>query len=584
MWGYLRFRYRRFVRRLRRDVRLVGTWGANYLNRHIWGKWHQAHLVRRFLILWWLLVAVAVIGLWQELGTLGAISQIAVPVSGGIYSEAAVGTVSTLNPLLPQTTTESDIDSLIYSGLTRYNSRGQIVPDLATWTISPDGDTYTFHLRHGVKWQDGVPFTSADVAFTMTAIQNPDSRSPLESSWQGVQVTTDGNYTVIFTLPQPLSSFIDSTTVGIVPRHLLEDIDPSDLYTASFNEHPVGTGPFQIQTFAPQASEVQLVASPSYYFGRPKIDEFDFKLYGSSEAALTAYEQHQVTSPGRILPQTASQAASQVGLSFYNCTLPEEATLFFNNVDPVLKDSTLRGVLSRSLDRDAVLNAAEGGQGIAVDQPLLPGQLGYTNQYALSQMSRAQAELALTADGWLPSGSNRIRSKDGRQLSFTIQTLAGSEMELAADNIKRQWAPLGVQIRVNATDETDLQQTYMRPRNFQMLLYDINLGSDPDVYAFWHSSQSQDPGVNMSQYSDPSADKALESGRVTNVASVRTEKYHEFLQAWDADAPAAVLYQVGYTYATSSTVSGILAKHLIVPSNRFYDVQRWTVRDRYIDL
>ncbi|HUD11043.1 MAG TPA: ABC transporter substrate-binding protein, partial [Candidatus Saccharimonadia bacterium] len=277
-------------------MRILRLWSVNYWNRHIWGKWHQVRLVRRFLLLWWLVVAVALVGVWQQIGSLTSLIKYAVAESGGTYSEAAVGTVTTLNPLLPESETASDIDSLIFSGLTRYNSRGQIVPDLATWTISPDGLSYTFHIRHGVKWQDGVPFTAGDVAFTLTAIQNPDSRSPLESSWQDVKVTTDGQYTVIFTLPQPLSSFLDSTTVGIVPEHLLANVDPSQLALASFNQHPVGTGPFELKTFAPSAGEIELTANPDYYLGRPKLDEFDFKFYNSTQATLTAYAQNQVTS------------------------------------------------------------------------------------------------------------------------------------------------------------------------------------------------------------------------------------------------------------------------------------------------
>jgi peptide/nickel transport system substrate-binding protein len=580
MWSYLRFRYRRNLRRYRREVRILRTWSVNYWNRHIWGKWHQAHLVRRFLIFWWIIVAVAAIGVWQQIGSLTALINIAVAEPGGTYSEAAVGTVSTLNPLLPESDTASDIDSLIFSGLTRYNSRGQIVPDLATWNVSPDGTTYTFHLRHGVEWQDGVPFTSADVAFTLTAIQNPDSRSPLESSWQGVKVSTQGDYTVIFVLPQPLNSFIDSTTVGIIPAHLLENTDPSQLALASFNQHPVGTGPFEIKTFAPSAGEIELAANPYYYLGRPKLDEFDFKFYDSEKDTLAAYAQNQVTSPGRILPSMMTEESDQVGLSTYNFTLPEEETLFFNNADPILQDKTLRQILSRSLNRNQIVELAEGGQGIPQTQPLLPGQLGYTSKYALTELSAKDAGKALTADGWKQSRPGAVRTKNGQKLQFKLDTLSGGELQTAAVEVKHEWASLGIDIAVNATDETDLQQSYMRPRNFQMLLFGINVGSDPDIYAYWHSSQSQDPGVNLSQYNDSDADKALEDGRIKSDPKVRVEKYDEFLKDWNSDAPAAVLYQVGYTYATSNTVSGIAARHLISPSDRFYDVNRWTVRQR----
>src|SRR6202050_1758762 len=137
MWDYLRFRYRRGARRGRRTVRILRLWSANYIDRHVWGKWHQLRLVRRFLTIWWVVIAVGFIGLLQQLGYLNSLATVSVPEPGGVYIEAAVGTVNTLNPLLPESTTSSDINSLIFSGLTRYNARGQVVPDLATWTVSP---------------------------------------------------------------------------------------------------------------------------------------------------------------------------------------------------------------------------------------------------------------------------------------------------------------------------------------------------------------------------------------------------------------------------------------------------------------
>ncbi|HEY2003972.1 MAG TPA: ABC transporter substrate-binding protein [Candidatus Saccharimonadia bacterium] len=574
MFNYFRFRWRRAVRRARRNTRIWRQWSRNYIDRHIWGKWHQVRVVRRFLLLWWALAAVAFVGLLQQMGALDRLYTTAVGFPGGTYTEAAVGTVQTLNPLLPESATADDINRLVFSGLTRYNSRRQHVPDLATsWDVSPDGKTYTFHLRHGVKWHDGVPFTSADVAFTLTAIQNPDSRSPLASSWQGVTCDTPDNYTVVMKLPQPLDSFLDSTTVGIVPRHLLENVEPSQLREADFNQNPVGTGPFKLKTFAPSAKEIELTANPNYYFGKPKLDEFMFKFYDTPAQTLTAYAARQVTSPGRIEPEVASQARSAVGLTEYTFTLPEETTLFFATGDSTLKDKTLRLILSRSIDRGEVMQQASAGQGVAVTQPILPGQTGYTNQYYPGPLSSADAKKALVAAGYKPG-----------QLHLRLVTLAGSPLELAAKDIQHQWSALGINLSITAVDQNELQQTYMRPRNFQMLLYGVNLGSDPDVYSFWHSSQAKDPGVNLSGYSSLDADSALESGRVKSDPLVRQGKYEEFLKAWDADAPAAVLYESAYVYAASSDVSGIMAHRLVAPADRFYGVERWTVRRRLIPI
>lgn len=580
MFSYLRFRYRRTLRRLRRTYRLLQKNGSAYVDRHIWGKWHQVRVVRRFLLMWWLVAAVALIGLLQQVGTLGRWSQIAVALPGGTYSEAAVGTVQNLNPLLPESSASADVDRLIFSGLTRYNSRRQLVPDLATWEVSTDGKAYTFHLRRDVKWHDGVPFNASDVAFTLAAIQNPDSRSPLASSWEGVKLTVKDDYTVIFNLPQALNSFLDSTTVGLVPRHLLESVDPAMLRTASFNQNPVGTGPFKIKTFAPSAKLIELSANPHYYLGKPKLDQFDFRYYDTPAETLTAYAQRQVTSPGRIYPASVSGALHETGLTEYNFTLPDAQTLFFATGDATLGDRQLRTILSTSLDRSAILSAV-GGQGAAITQPLLPGQLGYTDKYAPAPLDAKAAGAALDTAGWVQATPGAVRTKATAKLELSLVTLSGGELEKAASEIKRQWKPLGISLKVTAVGRDELQQTYMRPRNFQMVLYGINLGSDPDVYSFWHSSQAKDPGVNLSQYNSQDADRALEAGRIKSDPQVRLGKYDAFLKAWNADMPAAVLYETGYTYATSDTVSGITAQRLVVPADRFYDVERWTVLQRF---
>ena len=581
MFTYLRFRYRRSLRRLRRTTHIVKNSVQKYIDRHIWGKWHQFRVVRKFIILWCLIIAVGFIGLYQQLRALNRSSQIAVALPGGAYIEAAVGTVQNLNPVLPESATATDINRLVFSGLTRYNSRRQLVPDLATWDVSNDGKAYTFHLRRGVKWHDGVPFSSADVAFTLAAIQNPDSRSPLASSWEGVKVEAKDNWTVVFTLPQPLSSFLDSTTVGIVPRHLLESVEPSQLREANFNQHPIGTGPFQIKTFAPSAKIIELQANRNYFLGRPLLDEFNFKFFDHPADTLKAYAQRQVTSPGRIFPDTASSALRQAGLVEYDLTLPEAQTLFFATGEARLKDVGLRQILSRSLDRRQIIDRATSGQGVALTQPLLPGQIGYSTKYAAAPFDPDAARAALTAAGWVQDQPGAIRSKAGQLLDLKLVTVGGGELERTAIEIKRQWAQLNIAVQVITVTREQLQQSYMRPRNFEMLLYGVNLGSDPDVYSFWHSSQAADPGVNLSAYKSADADKALEAGRIKTDPLVRLGKYDAFLKAWNTDAPAAMLYQSGYIYATRDSVTGLAAHRLVIPADRFYGVERWTVRQRF---
>jgi peptide/nickel transport system substrate-binding protein len=582
VFDYLQFRYRRQLRQLQRQRRRAWHGLTSYVDQHIWGKWHQLAVVRRLLFVWWGLVLICLIGLGRQTYLDHRLAQQLVPVSGGVYSEAAVGNVKVLNPILPDNQTSNDIDRLIFSGLTQYNGQRQVVPDLATsWSVSSDGKTYTFHLRHGVTWQDGVPFTADDVVFTLAAIQNPDTRSPLASSWQGVTAAAPDQYTVTFTLPGPLSSFIDSTTVGILPRHLLGSIDPQTMRENAFNQNPVGTGPFKIAAFTPSADEVTLNANDRYYAGKPRLDGVTFRIYDNDQDALAAYAKQQVTGISSLDPSQLQTATRLQGLQVEPLSLPEEQVLFFRQGDRLAGDATLRRILIRSLDRNKIAQVATAGQGLPLEQPILPGQLGYTDAYAPTDLTPAAAEQALEAAGWHSQGSGQPRQHGSQKLELTVVTLQGSELQAAAAEIAKEWAPLGVNLTVKAVSLTELQQSYLRPRNYQLLLFGENIGADPDVYAYWDSSQRSDPGLNLSEYNSSAADQALEAGRILNNPAERNVKYNSFLKAWDGDEPAAVLYEPVYLYAQDEAVAGLAVHKLVTPSDRFYMVQDWTVRQAW---
>lgn len=567
MWQYLVFTYRRTLRRWRRKLRTVRSTSTRYIDRHIWGKWHQLGLVRRLLFVWFGLITIMAIGLLRQTGSLSRLAEVIQPLSGGSYREAAVGTVKVLNPILPESGPSSDINRLIYSGLTQYDNRRRLVADLATsWQVSADGKAYTFHLRHGIKWHDGVPFTSADVAFTMAAIQNPDTRSPLAASWQGVTIATPDDFTVVFNLPSAFTPFMDSTTIGIVPRHLLEFVNPSTLREASYNQAPIGTGPFKLTSFSSKAGEVVLAANSYYYARRPRLDQYIWRLYDTSPAALQAYARHEVDAISRIQPDDLANARKLANLNLANFSLPTESILFFRQGDKDLSDIKVRQALAASLDRSKLLTQAGDVMGVPLTQPLLPGQIGYTTKYFTAgyNPSKAHNDLATL-----------------KPLSLTLVTLADPNYAKLAAAIQSQWHSVGVKLQIKEVSLRELQQTYIRPRNYQLLLYGLNIGADPDVYAYWHSSQASDPGLNLSQYSSPTADRALESGRIKTDREIRQGKYDTFLRAWNADVPAVVIGSTPYLYGVSRAAHGHVVGQIVQPSDRFYRVERWTIRTRF---
>ena len=577
MFNYLRFRYRRQTRLVQRRIARTRRNSSTYIDRHMRGKWFQLRLVRRFILIWGAIIIIAMLGVIGQIRTLNERARVAVARPGGVMREAQVGTVKNLNPILPENSISADTNRLIFSGLTQHNDKRKIVPDLArSWEISTDGKTYTFHLRHNITWHDGVPFGAPDVVFTLAAIQNPDSRSPLAGSWQGVKAEARGNDTVVFTLPNPLSSFLDSTTVGILPRHLLESVDPNSLRENGFNQHPIGTGPFKLKTFAPAANEISLEANTTYYDGRPQLDGYRFELFATKAEAITAYASRRVDAVGNVTPEILKQVEKLKAIKTYDYKLPDEVTMFFKTDDVLLKDKSLRLILSGAVDRKKILQAADQGIGLGLTQPILPGEPGYTTAFANNEKSVAATRAALDSAGWKLVGNTRV--KDGKKLKLNLVTLQGGELERAAMELKNQWHEVGIDLLVKAVPRNELEQSYIRTRQYQLLLYGINLGGDPDVYAFWHSSQIKDPGLNLSDYSSADADRALEAGRIKQDTLVRKGKYQAFLKAWNADAPAIVLYEPIYRYGITETAKGFAAGALVEPNDRFFDVQNWTIQ------
>jgi len=576
MNSYFWFRLGRWRRRLRRDFRLYVSWSRNYINRHIWGKWRQLGLSRRSITVWWSLMAVMVVGLWLQTSALVRPFHTITAAPDAVFSEGGLGEVKIINPVLPDSTTANDVTSLIFSGLTRYDNHGNLVPDLATsWQVSADGKSYTFHLRQGVKWQDGVPFTSHDVGFTLAAIQNPDSRSPLANSWQGVTIDTPDDFTVVYHLPNAFPPFLASTVQGILPAHLLESSDPSALRASDFNQKPVGTGPYKIKELLPTDNQVVLEANDSYYGGKPNISEFDYHWYDSAAQERAAFAKHQILAFGQVVPGDIAATSKLPNLRLYDYSQPDETLLILRNTQTLLKDQKIRLAIALAVDRTSIIKNVLSNEATPVASPILSDQLGYKGKYQLPKLNVAQANQTLADDGWVLQ--NGVRQKSGQKLQFNLVTRSGGVDAAVANAIKSQLAKVGIKLTVQTTDLTTLEQTYIRPRNYDMLLFGYNIGPDPDVYAYWDSSQASDPGINLAAYNSPVADRALESGRVNQNTQVRVGKYLTFQQQWQADVPSVPLYSQNYTYAVSDRVVGVSAGRLIDPIDRFYNVQQWAI-------
>lgn len=572
MSSYLRFQLNRKNRRLKRYAHTWRVWLANYTQRHIYGGWQKLGQARGVFIAWALVVLVSLVGMGYQLAHVNNHYLVLAAKDGGTYSEGLSGKVTTVNPLYVDNTASADVNAVVFSGLTRVNANRQIEGDLATnWEISSDKKIYTFHLRTNAYWQDGTPLTAEDIAFTIGLIQNPDTRSSFASNWNGVGYEVVDKSTIKFTLPNSYAPFLYNTTVGILPKHILSGVKPSLLKTYEFNQKPIGSGPYQLEQIDKVTGDIVLRSFQEYYLGKPYIDQLKFVQYPSSNDYLEGYQKKQINGFTITRPSEEKQASQIEDLTIHNLSLPAYSALFFNTKADAVRDIKLRQALAYATNKQALITGQLDGQAIAVNYPILAGYAGFDNSATKYSYNKEEAQKLLA----------QLNQEELKNTRLRLATLKDSQYEEVAKAVASAWSEIGVQVDIVSVPLSELQQYYIRPRNYDVLLYGQDIGYDSDIYAYWHSSQAKDPGLNLSQYTNPEADKYLETGRVARDTDYKNARYSAFLQAWAKEVPAIILYSPYYDYAQNSEIKGFSANKLVEPSNRFYNIQKWYIQTRW---
>ncbi len=577
--------FKRSFRRRRRQVEGLTQEAGRQLDKHIFNpiSKEDTQIAWRFIGSWLTLILILLLGVGVQARALGRYYTTTSFVPGGEFVEGVNGSFTNANPVFATSPVDLALSRLMFSGLLRYDRNGNLTGDLAeSWTVDGSGTNYTFKLRKGLRWHDGLPVSADDVVFTIQALQNPDTRSPYNLSWQGVSVKAEDAYTVTISLPGPLSSFLYSMTQGIVPKHRLKDLEYSEWRSADFNNKtPVGTGPFvwQSLTNLPEDGDrsrqrVRLKAYADYHFGEPKLDRYTIETFSSNKQIIDSLATGAIN--GATLSD-ADEISDQLAgrLTQYNVPLMGGVYLFFNNDNAPLDDVNVRSGLERAINTDEVRKTL-GYPVVSVNSPLLRIHFAYDASRAEYPYNEAEAGSFFDKAGFTKAANSFIRSKDQKALEFTLLTEDVSEYRRLADNIQKQLAKVGVKLTVDLRSGRDFQQALVS-HQYDALLYGISIGGDPDVYAFWHSSQAAADRYNFSNYKSTAADASLESGRSREDKQLRTVKYRSFLDSWRSDAPAVGLYQPRLLFVTNGNLSNFSPKVLSDPSDRYQDVHLWMI-------
>ena len=521
---------------------------------------------------------------------------------GGTYVEGVAGSPWVINPPFSQfNDLDRDLCALIFEGLTAIDERNEVVPWLAErWEVSEDGLTYTFYLRDDVHWQDGEPFTADDVVFTIGILQNSDFSgwASLSELWRLVDVVQLDTYTVRFTLREYFASFLDYTPIGLVPKHLLEDVPVATLASHPFNVYPVGTGLFKVKEYTEE--HIVLETNPYHHlWGETVLDHIEFKFYPNYEHLLTAYEKGEVMGFSHLLAEDVDRARANPNLKLLSARLSGYSMISINvnNPDaPFFQDRRVRQALYYALDRQRLIDGVLGGQGLIIHSPIMPQSWAHSSAVKQYAYDPGQAVALLEEAGWtlpdpvqeklgdLKPEDARIRVKQGERLEFTLITVDVPDRVDLAHVIAQQWQAIGARVHVQPVSMSDLTLNHLLPREFDAALLQWQSLPTPDPYPMWHSTQSEGAGQNYSGFNNRDADEAIEQARLLTDRGERTELYHRFQEIFVEELPALLLYQPIYTYGVDQRVRNIQIAPMPDPSGRFRNVFQWAVLEIEIPL
>lgn len=509
------------------------------------------------------------------------------PAPGGTLREGMVGAPQYPNPLLADANpVDAAIVALLFDGLTRYNNAGELTPALAeSWTVSDDGRTVRFLLRDA-RWHDGQPVTATDVATSYGLMQDPafPGDPALHQLWQSVGIAVVGDRAIEFSLPQSYSPFLEATTRGIMPAHLLEGVTASGLPAAAFNARPIGTGPMRVAEGNRWVRDgvLRLEANPDVW--EWALDALELRFYGDVDALIDAYARGEIEAMTSVSAEALPTVAALPGMRLYTSTQPRYAQLLFNvnEFEPrITSDRNVREAIALSLDRQALIDEALDGQALILDGPYLPTSLAYRPGVTAFAPDTDTADALLDASGWewFPGTPQRTQVDDefGSELPLLLRLLASSAPDhvalgqAMASQLRR--VGIGAQLQILAGD---VYRAALAERDFDMALVDVRPPADPDLYDFW-SQEAIIRGQNYAGWNERRASELLEEARMVWPPEDRAARYDGFLSFYDRDVPAFTLLQYTTSYGLSEGVASAEIGLISQPRDRYTTLPQWTI-------
>jgi ABC-type transport system substrate-binding protein len=593
-----------------------------------------------------------------------------VPKEGGIFVEGMVGFPNYLNPIYSIASDVDDsITNLLFSGLMKFEG-SKLVPDLAeSYKVLEDGKVFEVHLKDNIFWSDGQKITSDDVIFTVKTIQNPETKSPLRTAWLGVDVEKISEKDFKFILKNPSYVFLENLTLKPIPKHVFENVPPTNLSLSFLNLRPVGSGPYQLEKIERDKEgkiiSIELKRNENYFGKKPYIQKFVFRFFENEKELLEAAKRKEIDG----FSQKEFQEIP--GFEVLNFKTSRYFAVFLNLDKKVFSENEVRKALNLGTDKKEILKEAISNKGEIINSPLLPEfsfkekfdfekakeileKAGYKDLNGDGILEKVivkeppfqfKSNLSLGSNGkeveelqkclakdpevypegeisgyfgnktkeavirfqekyrkeileplGLEKGNGEIKGKTREKLNqicferkeeryvlkFSLTTAEDPILLKTAQILKRQWEKLGFDVEIKSYKVEDLKREIIPKKDYDALLFGQILGKIPDLFPYWHSTQIEENGLNLSNYQNKDVDKILEEVREEFDEEKRKEKLEKFEEILNKDCPAIFLYNPNYFYFVSEKIKGVKENFISIPSERFLNVENWYIKEKRV--
>ncbi len=462
---------------------------------------------------------------------------------GDFFVTSSIAEPSNLIPFFATDSASAEISRLIFNGLVKVDKDLKLTGDLAEhWDIQDGGLKIIFHLRKGVRWQDGEPFTADDVEFTFQKLTDPATPTPYGGDFEKVKsLRVVDPYTIEVTYKEPFAPAVVSWGMGIVPRHLLRG---ENLLSTGFARHPVGTGPYRFRRWE-SGERLELDANADYFEGRPLIDRYVYRIIPDPATLFLELLTEDLDSAGLTPLQYQRQTQSNFFQKiFAKFRIPSHSYTYigYNLKSPLFSDKRVRKAIGMAIPKKEIIDTTLLGLGQVCTGPFLPGTWAYDTTVSPAVFDPGKAKQILKEAGWNDSNRDGVLERDGRKFSFTILTNQGNEeRKMACEIIQKSLRDVGIEVRIQVVEWSTFLKEFIDKRRFEAVLLAWQLPEDPDLYDIFHSSRMSG-GFNFVSYSNPEADRLMEEGRRLIPESQRAPVYHRLHELLAEDEPYTFLY------------------------------------------